>query len=46
MAEVSANAPSPYSRPKVHGEGNIILENMRHPILENMPDITFLILYP
>lgn len=44
FAHVSAYAPSPYVRPKMHPRftGNTILKEARHPCMEMQDDITFI----
>lgn len=44
FAHVSAYAPTPYVRPKMHprSTGNTILKEARHPCMEMQDDITFI----
>ncbi|KAF1984487.1 DNA mismatch repair protein MSH2 [Aulographum hederae CBS 113979] len=44
LAQVSAFAPTPYVRPKMHprGTGSTILKEARHPCMELQDDITFI----
>ncbi len=44
FAVVAANAPMPYIRPKLHpkGTGIIKFEGLRHPCVENQPNINFI----
>jgi hypothetical protein len=43
FAEVSYSAPYPYVRPNVTPPGgNIILKRARHPVMEILPDMTFI----
>ncbi|KAH8551569.1 muts domain V-domain-containing protein [Umbelopsis sp. PMI_123] len=44
FAHVSVMAPIPYVRPTLHpiGEGNVLLEEARHPCLEVQDDVAFI----
>lgn len=42
FAELAVSAPTPYTRPKVSANGNIVLIGSRHPCVEMQEDVQFI----